>query len=459
MKQLSAIILILSINLSFCYSAFSQAPVKDTTSVDYLFQKARNLAFNKQRAEARAICRQILLKSPDYTDVRVLIGRTYEWDNKPDSARIELKKVINKGYYEDAVSALIDVETWEDRTDSALFYADLALKHNPNNEEILLKKAKLLIKKGDEPGAVSVLKQILDNINPSNKEARDLLESLKAAKMYNRIELGWSNEYFDEKLGASWIRNWNVYTLGYSHRFPKVGNIFFKTNLGTMNTDKRVSKQFDIDIYTNGGIFKKEYFNLSYGYSPEDRYFPRHHAGVELYQSLPHAWEASIGVRLLAFYGSPNFRYFREVNRILTEPIGGGSGIYIFTGSIGKYWKNYWFSLRPYVTPSRKYFKIANKFEEKVSVSLYLSARYYFATSNDYLSLTIGAGQGPNYVNTFMNSVEINRSQSISAGYSHIFKKRILFLASFGIFHDEYKRSPSKYRIELDPSLKIAYYF
>jgi hypothetical protein len=63
--------------LFFCrITANSQEPAQDTASVDFLFQKARNLAFNGKRTEARSICRQILLKSPDYEDVRVLGFKT-----------------------------------------------------------------------------------------------------------------------------------------------------------------------------------------------------------------------------------------------------------------------------------------------------------------------------------------------------------------------------------------------
>ena len=383
-------------------SLYSQNNSVDSTVADYQFQKARKLAFNSKRAEARRICRQILKNHPDYADVRILMGRTYEWDNKPDSARLELKKVISKGYYEDAYSAMLDVETWENRPDSAMLYVDVLLMHNPNNTDYLIKKAKLLQKKGDDKGAALLLNQILANIDPANKQAKDMLVGIRFAKALNRIAAGWNNEYFDKSSisNSNWTRNWNVYSIEYSRWFVPFGLIQFRTDLGTLNNDKLVNKQFDLDAYP--GITKHDYLWIDYGYSPDDDNFPRHHAGLELFHSFPHAFEASLGFRYLQFHSSS-----------------GVSDVLIYTGSVGKYIGNYWFDLRVYITPSRDLQNLTNNTYQEFSKSFYLTVRKYFATSNDYLSLAIGAGSSPiRYTN--IENFYVSNTQAIIFGYQRV---------------------------------------
>ena len=56
----------------------------DTTPLPSLLVKARKFAYDNSRAEARKICREILLRDSTYWDAAVLIGRTYIWDAKYD---------------------------------------------------------------------------------------------------------------------------------------------------------------------------------------------------------------------------------------------------------------------------------------------------------------------------------------------------------------------------------------
>lgn len=51
-------------------------------SIDQQFNRAREAAFNENYGIARAIARRILMRTPDYHDVRILIGRTYAWGEK-----------------------------------------------------------------------------------------------------------------------------------------------------------------------------------------------------------------------------------------------------------------------------------------------------------------------------------------------------------------------------------------
>jgi LysM repeat protein len=120
----------------------------DTTDLSALLIKARELAYNKGRPESRKLCKLILLHDSTYYDASVLMGRTYLWDDKYDSARFVLNRVIHAspGYY-DAMDALIDVELMSDNNEGAIKSAELALTYHKDDNGFLYKKAKALNKR------------------------------------------------------------------------------------------------------------------------------------------------------------------------------------------------------------------------------------------------------------------------------------------------------------------------
>ncbi|HEY0610258.1 MAG TPA: tetratricopeptide repeat protein, partial [Chitinophaga sp.] len=164
----------------FMCHAFLQAAAQDQRSSDQLFEDARKAAFdNRNYPEAIRLSRQALAKSPDYSDIRVFLGRVYTWSDFPDSARTEFRYVINAhSDYEDAYVAITDLEYWNNRPDTALQYVEKGLQYHPRSEELLLRKARVLLAKKQLQQAAQAAAQLLA-INPSNAAARALLSSIR----------------------------------------------------------------------------------------------------------------------------------------------------------------------------------------------------------------------------------------------------------------------------------------
>jgi tetratricopeptide (TPR) repeat protein len=116
-------------------------------SSDELFQQARKAAFErKDYALATELSKKALLVSPDYSDIRIFLGRVYTWWNKTDSARECFKKVLNlQPENEDASSAYADLEYWNNNAQEALLICENGLSFHPQSKVLLLKKAKCLI--------------------------------------------------------------------------------------------------------------------------------------------------------------------------------------------------------------------------------------------------------------------------------------------------------------------------
>jgi YaiO family outer membrane protein len=151
---------------------------------------------------------------------------------------------------------------------------------------------------------------------------------------------------------------WHQVTLELSRR-GSVGTL-----VGRVNWAERFEQtgvQVEVDAYPR--LSRKAYLYANLGVSG-DEIFPETRVGGELFLSLPRSMEASFGARQLWF---------------------ADTDVTLLTGSIGKYAGNYYFSLRPYVTPR----------EEDSGYSGSLLVRRYFASPESHVSLVMGSGSTP----------------------------------------------------------------
>ena len=159
-----------------CYKAPAQS--QEGFGPDALFQQAREMGFAGKREEARHLCLKILEQYPDYTDVKILLGRLHAWDRQFDAARETFLEVLSKTPANiDARSALVDVELSSNRPGQALQYAEDGLRSQPGSETLLYKKVLALEKLGRLQDASGTARRILD-VNPSNREVRAALDRL-----------------------------------------------------------------------------------------------------------------------------------------------------------------------------------------------------------------------------------------------------------------------------------------
>ena len=315
--------------------------------------EVKKLVSNNQREQAVLLCQSILEDKPTYHDVRVYLGRIYSWEKRYDDARKELLKVLlKKPKHKEAFEAIINVELWSKNYLEALQYLNTVLNLYPVNETFIFKKAKTLHKLDRTAAASETILELLE-INPSHKEANEFDEKLKISRKINVAtviyELDVFNKIFDPR---------HLLFVSLSRK-TKYGTV-----IGRASVAKRFGKegfQYEIDAYPRIRSGTYAYLNFGVSYST---LFPSRRYGVELYQKLPKSFEFSAGLRYLEF---------------------ASSNPKIITGSIGKYYKNYWFSLRPYFTPK----------SYGTSSSVNLTIRNYLKNANNFLTLTIGMGVSP----------------------------------------------------------------
>lgn len=374
--------------------AAQQAP-----SSDKLFQEARAAAFQQKNYRlAVDLAKQGLQISPDYNDIRVLIGRVYSWWKKPDSAQIFFEELLtDHPDYEDGISAYADMEYWNNDPAKSLLICERGLKFHPQSSVLLFKKAKVLIDLKRFAEANSTLSDLL-KANPDNSEARSLLIKIKEKNSKNKIGISYDFVRFDKQFSDPW----HIVSMDYS-RNTNAGTFTGRINYG--NRFKTSALQFEAEAYPV--ISKTFYGYLNAGFSNKSGVFPQARSGASLFANLPHAFEAEAGLRYLYF----------------SDPT------WIYTGSLGKYFKNYWFNLRTYVTPSN----------HSISDSYELTARYYFK-GTDYFSLGTGTGISPDERGNniqLLNQYQL-KSYRVSAEFKNTFQRLNTVLLTFSWLQQEY---------------------
>lgn len=392
-----------NISLLIFLSVSFRIQAQNALSSDELFADARKSAFeNKNYQKAKELAFEALKKSPGYADVDIFLGRIYSWDHQYDSARMHFTKVLNANPNEDASIAYADLEYWNDNYQNSLDICNNALINFPNSEGLLLRKAKNLKALKNFSDAAEISRQLL-KINSNNQQARALAVSIKEQLLRNKISISYENSSFDKQFD----RAWNLASIAYS-RQTKLGSVIARINYANRFSSNGL--QAEVDAYPH--ISNTFYGYLNFGYSGDVGVFPGYRAGMSLYANLPKSFEGELGIRYLYFT----------------------SGTKIYTGSLGKYWSNFLFTARTYLTPS----------STDISQSYNLSARYYLKGAEDYIGLSVGTGFSPddNTQNIqFSNKENKLSSKKISADFNHTFLKWNIISISAGIINQEYQPS------------------
>jgi len=225
--------------------------------------------------------------------------------------------------------------------------------------------------------------------------AQDSLLTVKKDTPLNSIGIKYDITFFDKGVG----KPWQLVSTEYTRKLKKASVI------GRLNYANRFGMsalQVEADAYPKLG--KNAYAYLNVGYSPSDKLFPRFRSGMSLYYSLPAAFEVEAGARYLKF----------------DEPI------YIYTASVGKYYKKFWFNASTFLTPQNS----------NISSSYFFRTRYYL-NDQDFIMLLLGTGLSPdNSVdNTLFNTYL--KSRKVELTLRKAIQKNYILLLSTSISHQQ----------------------
>lgn len=391
---------------------------------DELFSRGRKASFDGNRTVGRVYLQKALEKSPNYADVRIFLARTYLWDDMPDQARETLQPLlVSEPNNLDAAKVMFDAAFWNDDPATALEWANKGLTTQPSDKEMMTKKAQALgdLERYDE--AMAVLDVLLQRF-PGDKTILGLWNSFDVARKVNSLTASADYDFYTDIFGTA-----SMYSLQYGRK-TGLGSVLLRVN--EANRFGTNGWQVEADAYPS--IAKGLYAYLNYGYSPT-ALFPDHRVGAELYASLPWAFEASGGIRYLYF--------------------GPGSDVLMYTGTLGKYHRNLWFSARVFITPD----------PAGASRSLQLQVRRYFADPAHFVGLLGGFGFSPDFRNLQSNdglsTTDIYRLKSnrVAATYQRPVGKSWQLAGDFGYGNQEYLFDVGSYIGIWTLSVRVRYAF
>jgi YaiO family outer membrane protein len=382
-------------------------------SSDELFIQSRKEAFDqKNYPKAIQTIRQALVQSPNYTDLSVFLGRLYTWSDQIDSARATFDQLWKRDVdSDDFYLAYASLEYWHDDADKALTILDKGLFHTPSSETLLFLKAKVLYGENRYEQASAVLDKIL-TLDSKNTEAREMAAKINDVTSKNSVGVTYNYVHFDKQFAD----DWHIVGVSYK-RATGFGSLIFRTNYANKFADNGV--QFELEAYPR--LSKMFYMYIGTGYSNHVGLFPKFRTGASLYANLPKSFEGEIGFRQL---------YFSD-------------NLFMYTASVGKYYQNFWFNLRTFLTPS----------DSNISHSYTGTIRYYTKGANDYLGFHFGTGISPeeNRNNLLEGSLYKMKTYKAGVDYNFSIQKRNLFSISATYFNQEYQ--PLQKGNQLDISL------
>lgn len=382
---------------------------------DELFLRARKLSSERHRDEARALCRQALQRSPDYHDIRIFMARTFAWDGRYDEARTELRYVLEREPKNlEAREALLDVESWSDRPQEGLASCEEGLRLLPGQARLLYRRARFQKTLGQYESALKSSTQALQS-DPDLHEARLLRDDLIELNQRSKVGLDYSYEHYDKTFSAPW----HLAALSLGHRFD-FGSVTARVSQGWRYGE--TGTQYEVDAYPKWKPGTYFYLNAGFSSAP---IFPRNRFGAEIYHNFPAGIEGSLGFRRLSF---------------------DASSVTIYTGSIGKYYRDYLFTLRTYLTPSA----IGS------SLSGSLAARRYFNDPDTYLTLSVGTGISPDQSSP---TAEVLRLQSRKVSVGGQARIGRAWIASSSLAFEDQELSAGTKRGHFTASMGLEYRF
>lgn len=388
---------------------------------DEIFAVARQEAFAGHKTEAETKLRFLLERHPAYDDARILLARIYSWDRSFDTARKQIQPVLERDSgNREALNALADIELWSGNREAALRITMEELAICPRCDDLLYREARILVALGRVTEAVAELDKLL-RLNPAHKEGRALYDQVrKEDRKYNGT-VSYGTDIFSRIFGTAYYASAEI------SRTDNHGSAHLR-----LNHARRFGSdgyQLEVDLYPK--ISDAMYGYVNYGFSASDLY-PSTRLGGELFIKLHGNLESSAGIRYMDF--------------------GEGKEITAYTAAFGWYFRNYWVSVRPFVT---------TYLETEASLSTTLSIRRYLGSAENYIGLSIGIGFSPDLTTMETaasradNTINLLESRHIGVQWQDVFHETWTFNLSMNVGRQGLSFGENEHVIIMSPLLSI----
>jgi YaiO family outer membrane protein len=406
-------ILLFTIGLAYGinYSAFAQ----DSFDPDVLLVEARKLILDGNYIEGREIAFRTLAKYPSYADILILVGRSYAWEGKNDSASIYLERaIVASPNYADGYSAYLDNLIWSGAYDAGFKVVEQAKTNfgTAMPPELVYRESRLYYSNEEYDMAFD----IADELFKKEFKQEGFLGYIRNIQRLRRTNAVGMTYDYDTYYGD--ISPWNTFSMYGRTRTKLTGSLIARVTQAYRFDGS--GTLFELDAYPSLG--KNTYAYVNVGGSGAS-FFPNFRFGTSIYYNLPKAWEIDAGFRYLKF---------SEVTTI-------------YTASLGKYVGNWWINFRFNLIPQ----------ETGAGTSGNIQARYYFKSAEDFFSIQISSGISPDEESR--DPSQLLNSYRAGLGYQQLISPRVMIFGYTGYSRNEL--STDRFRNNLNISIGAEYRF
>ena len=335
-----------------------------------VIHRARKLALNGERESALQLLDRYLQKRGNDADARLLYGTVISWQKRYPEAREQLEAVLAEHpRYHDAFAALINVELWSGHLGRAEELIRQGLRDRPDDQRIRFAYIQLLRAEGKHAAAEKALTRYVTE-HPEDQQALQMRKGLSGDTREWRVSIDHDSEWFNEDREV-----WQESQITLQ-RATSLGPVI--TRFARAQRFSKQGQQVEVDFYPR--VRRGTYLYLNVGHSLNGPLYPTYRIGAEVYQSLKKGLEASVGLRRAGF----------------------STKINSYTASLSKYYGNWLFSGRTYITPALG----------ENTRSYHVSARRYFREA-DYVELRHGRGSSIDEIRS-IDDIEVLDAKSLS---------------------------------------------
>ncbi len=332
--------------------------------VESTLTEARAFYKDGKPQQAIAFLNSHLNEHPDDVDARVLLGLICSWEKRWEEGRRAFASVLSaKPDYKDALLGLINLERWSGHAGRAQELAKSALAVH-----------------SDDPDYTAVFASLQTEI----AAARSLAAAPNRPAQPGSGEPNWETGIEQNSIFFSDKRSsWNETSVDFSRNFT-AGWV-----TATFSRATWFGKESNlIDLQSYPSIRPGTYAFVDVAFSPDATLYSRRRLGGEIFQSLPHGFEASAGVRYMRF----------------------DTNIMLYTASVGKWFGNYWILARTYIDPDPL---------TGTSNSYQFSFRRYYTDADHFIGVRLGEGASPFEI---QNTNDLGIQRSASAAFESLWK-------------------------------------
>ncbi len=377
--------------------------ITGSAQVENILARGRALFGQDQPQKAVSLLNDYLRDNPGDSDARVLMGLICSWDRRFEEGRRAFRLVLESDPdYKDAVLGLVNLELWSGQEARAEEIALQAMTYRPED--------------ADYKAALAKVKAARTPANPVVAAARSIGGPPEASSERDwEAGVNQSNIWFSDKRSS-----WHETSASLSKNF---GLGWITARFSHANWYGAGSNLVEVESYPR--IRPGTYGYLAGAFSPDANLYAKRRGGAEIFQSFPLGFEGSAGIRYYHF----------------------NSDSLLYTGSIGKYFGNWWVLGRTFISPDSVV---------GLSKSLQVQARHYSGDADRFVGLRFGMGASPFEIRS-VNEVDVQKSTSLAIEALWKFKNGLRFRINSGVARQTRLFTGPLWQMQADGTLYYAF--